>query len=340
MNSIPFPAQSSILSDDGLAELLLSDYELAPPVRCRFFRQGDNDIYLVTSAGSRGFFLRVSVHGRHSGQEVEAEAQVLECLVHQGVPVPRPVRGRDGKYARELSAMEGRRYAVLFGAVSGEPPSYAITEEQARAYGRVVARVHDALDSLPAKYQRPAIDLRFLISDALEAIAPALRHRVDDLRYVLDVTEAARQKLEALPVTFPHYGLIHGDLHKRNALVDERGRLAIIDWDRLGYGWRAYDLSVLRWSVGPAVGPEGIGEPRASRVWEAYLEGYGVLRSMTEQELQAIPWFVAARHLWTIGKEVDDALHRHVGLSHLTERFWDDRLEKLRSWVGDNGLMP
>ena len=70
------------------------------------------------------------------------------------------------------------------------------------------------------------------------ATSPALRPLAAHLR----------RTFEALPRTPPHYGLCHGDLHKRNVLFGDDDGPSILDWDCAGYG-RAYDVAVLLWST-------------------------------------------------------------------------------------------
>jgi hypothetical protein len=52
--------------------------------------------------------------------------------------------------------------------------------------------------------------------------------------------------------------------------------------------------TLLRWSIGPAVGPNGINEPHMAAAWEAYLRGYREHRPLDAEKLAAIPAFVAS----------------------------------------------
>jgi Ser/Thr protein kinase RdoA (MazF antagonist) len=92
----------------------------------------------------------------------------------------------------------------------------------------------------------------------------------------------------------------------------------------------------LRWSIGLAVGPKGIGEPRLSEVWQAYLDAYQRLRPLTPQELAAIPHLVAIRHIRVMGWEVDRAVNGIGGVGMLTDDFFDWWFGLLDSWRREN----
>jgi hypothetical protein len=55
------------------------------------------------------------------------------------------------------------------------------------------------------------------------------------------------------------YGLIHGDLHSQNVLVDDRDDLHLIDFAWAGYGWRAVDFLMLECSLKFLVAPNDAG---------------------------------------------------------------------------------
>lgn len=103
--------------------------------------------------------------------------------------------------------------------------------------------------------------------------------------------------------------------------------------DCLGYGWRAYELAVLRWSIGPAIGGEGIGEPRLSQVWAAYLDAYQAKRPLTTQETAAFPYFVALRQIRVLGWDVQRALDGRLGTWLLTDSYFERQIGELRHWL-------
>lgn len=172
------------------------------------------------------------------------------------------------------------------------------------------------------------IDLTYLLDEP----ARIIKHRPHDLQWLEHSIEDLKRAVCNLPKSQPIYGLCHGDLHKSNILSHSQGQLTLIDWDCVGIGWRAYDLSILRWSIWPAVGKEGIGEPHLSEIWYAYLNSYQRVRSLTKEEVAAIPYFVAIRHIRALGWCVDRAVNGIDGFGILTDGYFDWWFDGLHAW--------
>ncbi len=327
-----FPVQRSILAGTALADRILAHYDLPQPVTCQLYSNYANSIYRV-QAGDERFWLRIYNYGEFSYQEIEAEVAVLNQLAAYDIPATRVVQSRTGQFIYTLQAPEGERYCVLTTHAPGRAPRREITSDQAAAYGSAVGRLHQSLDQLPQRYERPQLDLNNLLDEPLAYLQPVLAHRPEDWRFLTQAASWLRIHLSNLPTANPIYGLCHGDLHKANVLFELTGGLTLIDWDCLGYGWRAYDLAVLRWSIGPAVGAEGIGEPRLSQVWESYRCGYQDHRPLTTAETAALPLFVAVRQIRVLGWDVQRALDGRLGVWLLNDEHFDHHLGLLRQWL-------
>lgn len=100
------------------------------------------------------------------------------------------------------------------------------------------------------------------------------------------------------------WGLCHGDLHLRNVLVTPASPPAVIDWETLGLGWRAYDLAALYRSLAVRAMRAGADVADALEVYGAYLRGYTARAPLSDDEREAIPLFAAARHLWISGDKL------------------------------------
>ena len=121
MTESSFPVQRSLLSEEALAERVLSKYDLPAPVTCRFWQRGINDLYLVRASEFK-YVLRVAPAGWWSAEELAAELDVLRFLHARQICVPQPVAQRDETAIEILQAPEGMRNAVLFSFVPGQPP--------------------------------------------------------------------------------------------------------------------------------------------------------------------------------------------------------------------------
>ena len=72
----------------------------------------------------------------------------------------------------------------------------------------------------------------------------------------------------------------------------------LFDFDNWGYGWRAYDVGVFLWSHALGAGWERAAKAKTRRRWNAFVEGYEQVRSLTEAERAATKLFVPIRHIW------------------------------------------
>jgi Ser/Thr protein kinase RdoA (MazF antagonist) len=324
-----FPVRTSVLSPEALVEQVLPGYALPEPRHCRLISRGVNDVYQVTaSAGT--YYLRVSGHGWRSREAIEAELALIADLYERGLAVAPAVPREDGSFLTSLLAPEGERFAVLFAQAPGASVR-DITPRQARAYGRLAAALHTAADAAPTLYRRFDLDERHLLDEPLQAIRAAMLHidGGDDLIFLERVAERVRHRLMALPRTPPEYGLCHGDLHPANVRFDAAGQPTLFDFDCMGYGWRAYDLTVFLWN---AFGERRPKRWRESR-WRAFRRGYRELRLLPEELDAVLPFFLVARQIWLMG--LDAADRSGWPPQWLTADWLRDMVRPVRAWVSE-----
>ena len=300
MQGSQFPVQSSVLSPSGLVARVLPHYALPEPMLCRLIARGVNDTYQVT-AGADTFYLRVSIHGWRTRDELEAELALVTDLRGRSLAVAPVVLRADGDMLTALLAPEGERFAVLFASAPGESVP-DLTTQQARAYGRLAAGVHMGADAAPNAYRRFPLDERHLLDAPLASIRAAMVNGGEDLLFLEQIAERVRHRLGTLPRTPPEYGLCHGDLHPGNVHFDAAGQPTLFDFDCMGYGWRAYDLTVFLWNA--------FGEGRTKRWretrWRAFTRGYREVRPLPERLGEVMPLFLVARQIWLLGLDCAD----------------------------------
>ena len=330
-----FPVRSSVLSPDALIERVLPGYALPEPHDCRLISRSMNDIYQVAAAGET-YFLRISGHGWRSRDAVDAELALIADLYTRGLAVAPAVPRDDGTVLTSLTAPEGERFAVLFAEAPGASVR-DITPRHARAYGRLTAAVHTAADAAPTLYHRFHLDERHLLDEPLQAIRAAMPN-VDggdgkDLIFLEMVAERVHRRLQALPRTPPGYGLCHGDLHPGNVRFDAAGTPTLFDFDCLGYGWRAYDLTVFLWN---AFGERRPKRWRESR-WRAFLRGYQEVHPLPEELDAVLPLFLVARQIWLMG--LDAADRSGWPPQWLSADWLRDGVRPVRSWVSEYPML-
>jgi Ser/Thr protein kinase RdoA (MazF antagonist) len=304
-----------VLSLPALRNLILQSYPIAASSSLYFWQAaqgGGNDMYLVQD-GDAKYFLRVYLHGFN---EIALNAQIalINDLAELGLPIPRIMPCLDGSFIQPIHAPEGLRYAILTTFAEGISPGRAITEAHSLRYGQVLAQMHRTADQLSNHYDLPMHDANYLIDEPRAVLQVGL-NADDDWQRI-------RTLLTSLPTTPPTYGLCHGDAHKSNFLYTATGDLTLIDFDCVGYGWRAYDLAVFRWSTARPARMGGLEPDRVEAVWNSFLTGYRAEYTLDQTTLDAVPVFVLARHLWWMAIDVAKIRDGKIGGGWLNADWW------------------
>lgn len=252
--------------DERDAVALLAAYGLGPPNHLEGIAAGSvNSNFAVVSAQRRLF---VRLYEERDRAAAERETEMLEALARAGVPTPAPLRRSDGGFVSEVRG----KPAAIFPWVDGRMRCQsAVSEDDARAVGAALARVHVAA--------RAAADRgRFRFEDLLgrldrieasgdERFAPL----VPSLRSRLERTHRSRDA--RLP-----RALVHTDLFRDNVLWDDRGDIvALLDFESACDDTFAYDLmvTVLSWCFGDSL---------HAHLATAMRGGYERVRRLTEDE--------------------------------------------------------
>lgn len=285
--------ENVLVPPERVAQGVQSSYPLRRPLNCTFIERGFNDHYLIRADASR-YVCRLYLNGKYyirGADDFRFELELLDSLCGCGVSVAAPLRCTDGNLMGSIATSAGERALALFAFAEGrEIKASALTSRHAYNLGLTVGALHRAMDAFWTPHGRYHLDLDHLIRKPLALIGAAgsgeQRARLRFLPGVDDLIVA----IEALGRGTGTYGIIHGDLHLGNIhFADDRPTL--FDFDHCAYGWRAYDLAVLRSDM-------------AEDAWEALLRAYELVRPLSDVERSAIPAFVHARTIWDMGDEL------------------------------------
>jgi aminoglycoside phosphotransferase (APT) family kinase protein len=168
------------------------------------------------------------------GANARREAELLRFLAGAGYPVPRTLEasGETDEFGLPYIVMERLPGETILDRVKADP-------RRTPALLDALAQAHAALHQLdPAGWPFPIdpgtweVDRRLA---AAEAAGPAPDAK---LAAALTWLQANRSVAQGEGAAICHY-----DFHPMNALIDDAGRVAIIDWEAAGIGDRHSDLA-------------------------------------------------------------------------------------------------
>jgi Ser/Thr protein kinase RdoA (MazF antagonist) len=288
--TVPFPVTHAILSSSALQTEILPRYEVGTVQQCIFLTRGVNDTYLVQTQNKK-YILRAYRAGWRTLSDILFEIAVLHHLNRAGILISTPIAQTNGNYVCTLQAPEGIRHLVLFTYAAG----MALNRHDvidAYYHGNAMATMHNALDNFQSNHERQPLDLTQLIDQSLAKIAPLQTCTPQQWSYLLNHAELLRTRVQRFSAQGLNWGVCHGDCHLLNDHIDPHHRITFFDFDCCSFGWRAYELAVVRWCEGFYNMDPG------DKLWRSFLSGYTKNRSLSEVELASIPTFVAIREIW------------------------------------------
>ncbi len=194
----------------------------------------ENTNVLVTTASDQRYLLRQHRTESRSLAMLESEMLLLNHLHQSGLEVQRPVPLLAGNF---IFSNDAGRFS-LFSWIDGEVLE-SISETQAEAVGILMARFHEVTRDFtpPTGFERLQYDSQYLEDTLLELRA------IDWLQADMTLFEQSMARAQkAFNEPNIAWGLIHADLHSGN-MVWQGLRVAMIDFDRSGFGPVSYDIA-------------------------------------------------------------------------------------------------
>lgn len=295
--------ERSFVAADALAEVIAEEYGFVGDVRCKLFskmlRTQDNDHYLVT-VGNERYVARIYQIGRFLQREpgeYQFEVDWLDFLSKRGHPVSHPVRRPDNSLLGSVLAPEGERFYALFSYAAGESMDHTDADLLFKV-GAAMARIHlDSHNFKPQSYRKPW-DFESLVDRPVRRIKRnwQSKEREDDVALLIASADEARDRIRELlgeERTPDRWGVIGGDFHSTNTLVDDEGNITFINFDLCGYGWFAYDIAVFLMNTNLLKSPVELSE--------AFFAGYFSERPLSPEEHESISDFLNLRRVWLTG---------------------------------------
>jgi len=310
-----------------IATRALQAYDIQP-VGLTFIQHSENITFRVdTSQGDYLLRLHVPVtpyFGNHGEDRAAVNSVMLwlQALRKARFPVPPPVRAKDGEYVTLVDGI----HATLLKWQSGELLTREMeSEETAAQMGTLVGRLHQQAMhwKLPKGFVRPRRDASFF-ENAMLALWPAVEDKriaVQDYKALQTSISWLTGEIRNLSQTRITAGLLHGDLHRGNFLL-QRGKIKLIDFSMSAFGHFAYDLGTCLSNVRVAYHPIFLERYKhyfpLSKSYERLIEAYFLGSSVVTFAL----WITDAESQETLIQRVPIIAQEFATRFNNDEHFW------------------
>ena len=267
----------------------------------------ENAVFSVELRGGRKVALRVHRQGYHSDAALRSEFAWMAALRDFGVSAPTVLPSRADKPFEHvaIAQLDGTWQVDVFEWIHGRPlgesggTMQGTAEEVAAQYrtiGSLMARMHNQTEAWtpPTGFHRHSWDTTGLTGEQplwgrfweLAALTPEQRELMLRIRAVV------ARELTAYGQTPDRFGLIHADLVPENVMVDGSD-VQIIDFDDAGFGWHLFDIATSLYFL--------TNDPLYPTARDALLAGYRRERALSDEAIDRLPIFMAARATTYLG---------------------------------------
>ena len=283
-----------------VAKLALENYKLSD-TRFKFLRAAGNTLFQVidnnpiptpdTDIYETGkYLLRIHQPGYQTPEAIKLELEWLNSMVKDdNLPVPKPVFTLDGQLTTSVSipGIPGQRTCSLLSWIRGrELKKYNIKPYHYEQLGKLIAQLHNHTEIYgpPENQSKRIYDWEGLFGKstkkAWELLSP------EYIKPFRTITKKVKRVMNDWGKSTEVYGLIHGDIGMEANVLFWKGNPRIIDFDDSGFGYYVFDLSIVL---------EDSEEDQIKSVFrEALIDGYNQIRSLTEDQINALDLFLAA----------------------------------------------
>ncbi len=247
-------------------------------------------------------------------EQLLAEVDFVRYLDENGLPVALSLPSRGGEWVEVIPLDE--RACFLAYAFEKAPGEMYPDEDEVHfpetllvEWGRLSGKLHRLSECYQPHPERRRLDWH--VNDLLDyaSLVPSEQTLVHQRRDVL------LQRLHALPQDAASFGLVHGDFHHGNFLVDA-GKITLFDFDAAEYSWYAAEVCVALYNCLPL--PRSATAKRrayALNYLRNFLAGYRQEKPFGDFWLERIPLFLKYCELLHYAY-----FHKYWDMGNLSER--------------------
>lgn len=317
--------QARYLTDLARAALTRWDGEFGAP---KLLKYRENAVFCVPGENGTRFALRIHRSAYHTDAQLRSELYWMTELARCGVDVPPiiPTSGGDLFARASAPGVPEIRQVDMLGWLSGAPlGSHEVGGNSDPRWkgalyhrvGELTARLHNQGTKirLPDDFVRHRWDEAGLLgSQPLWGRfweLPALSADQRDL--LLEARRRAGGELDAYGKSDRCFGMIHADLIPDN-MLDDRGRLQLIDFDDCGFGWYMFELATTLGAV--------LDENDYPLLRDRLFAGYRTVRPLSDADIERLPLFLflrASTYLGWLQTRAETQTARRMASRHIEQ---------------------
>lgn len=279
-----------------VSEKLCELYELPDDIEVSLIKYSENIIYKITSKSIEPLVFRLHRPGYHSDAQLESEL-IWTDEINRDTDIATPVlyKGKNGKYLQLLrspiSQIEYRcdLMSFLYGNAVGELSGSQLFGKM-EEIGTITAKLHkQAINrDKSVRLDRMSWDIPEFFGE--NGVWGSWRNYREVTGEDVSLFEQAQklicQRLEAYGRTNETFGIIHADLHFFN-IIDDGGKMQLIDFDDCGYGFYLYDLGCTLVTYSQDL----------EKLADCWAKGYEKERKLSEKDRAMLMVFVLLRRI-------------------------------------------
>lgn len=282
-----------------LAEEVIKQY----PIRAaslNFIQYGENATFKIIDKNNKKYLLKLHREIYHSKQSLLEEHKWLFSLSNSAsFSVPKPLRNFNKQSLVEIYSPKVPNfiYGDMFEWVEGRFIWKTIQANHVRKLGSVIGELQK---------QGKKVKIRHRHYWNTEGLIGTQNPKFGNIEKLNDLSKAdqnkislARKEIYKKLLSFEKanpdkIGLIHADLHFSNFLI-QKNSVGVIDFDDCGTGFYGYDLIVPIFALEYLIESEK--NKNLALLKEVLYEGYSEHMSLSQKDLEMIPYFLSARKL-------------------------------------------
>ncbi len=268
--------------------------------KIELMRYAANATYKVTDNRNKNYQLRIHPKEWHTKNAILEEINWLNHILKTtDIVVPRPISANNNEFVIQCDN-PSTYFCELLEWIPGRKRWRSINKQYAHDMGSLAGKLHKNGQSMVIKH-RGVWD-----ADSLVGASKAKYYNVEKLSTVTEnqqtvITRARRVVYNQLKNYQEIYknksGLIHGDLQPNNVLYNHK-KIAIIDFGDCGIGLYVYELATALHAFYQV--SEGNKRKSYQELKEALFDGYSKFLTLTEADIQLIPYCILGVKLVTI----------------------------------------